>query len=280
MHPRLAAAKPAEEASRNRQGAFHTRGTFGSGARALRRSGVRRRHVSAHQATLLSYSAIQVRGGWPALPADVKLAPGATGPTSHCCAGISSSPTISHRSRSRAKLRRLRHRRRQAVPVASRARGHRQRRRADAESAERTGRRAHQTTRSLARASARHGFRFRRALRRGEHSGRLRRGGRARQGRAALPRHCRQNRQAVADAHRLHHRGQSQSDLDRAALDHQERDSGPHAPGSELSRAACICACSVPATRRSIRKPSTGRPTVRRISSSARIPAASTRSAI
>ena len=30
--------------------------------------------------TLLSYSAIQVRGGWPTLPADVKLAPGASGP--------------------------------------------------------------------------------------------------------------------------------------------------------------------------------------------------------
>jgi murein L,D-transpeptidase YcbB/YkuD len=30
---------------------------------------------------LLSYSDIQVRGGWPALPADAKLAPGASGPT-------------------------------------------------------------------------------------------------------------------------------------------------------------------------------------------------------
>ena len=30
--------------------------------------------------TLLSYSAIQVRGGWPSLPADAKLAPGASGP--------------------------------------------------------------------------------------------------------------------------------------------------------------------------------------------------------
>jgi hypothetical protein len=30
--------------------------------------------------TLLSYAAIQVRGGWPMLPADVKLAPGASGP--------------------------------------------------------------------------------------------------------------------------------------------------------------------------------------------------------
>jgi murein L,D-transpeptidase YcbB/YkuD len=30
--------------------------------------------------TLLSYSAIQVRGGWPTLPADAKLAPGVSGP--------------------------------------------------------------------------------------------------------------------------------------------------------------------------------------------------------
>ncbi len=30
--------------------------------------------------TLLSYSAIQVRGGWPSLPADANLAPGASGP--------------------------------------------------------------------------------------------------------------------------------------------------------------------------------------------------------
>ncbi len=30
--------------------------------------------------TLLSYSDIQVRGGWPMLPADAKLAPGASGP--------------------------------------------------------------------------------------------------------------------------------------------------------------------------------------------------------
>src|SRR5689334_17766343 len=31
-------------------------------------------------AAMLSYSAIEVRGGWPALPANAKLAPGATGP--------------------------------------------------------------------------------------------------------------------------------------------------------------------------------------------------------
>src|ERR1700733_10017776 len=32
------------------------------------------------KAALLSYSDIQVRGGWPSLPADAKLAPGASGP--------------------------------------------------------------------------------------------------------------------------------------------------------------------------------------------------------
>jgi L,D-transpeptidase YcbB len=32
------------------------------------------------KAALLSYAAIQVRGGWPALPADAKLAPGTSGP--------------------------------------------------------------------------------------------------------------------------------------------------------------------------------------------------------
>ena len=37
-----------------------------------------------------------------------------------------------------------------------------------------------------------------------------------------LSRHRRQGRQAVADTHRLHHRGESQSDLDRAVVDHQE----------------------------------------------------------
>ena len=37
-----------------------------------------------------------------------------------------------------------------------------------------------------------------------------------------ISRHRRQDRQAVADTHRLHHRGESQSDLDRAVVDHQE----------------------------------------------------------
>ena len=36
--------------------------------------------------TLLSYSDIQVRGGWPMLPADAKLAPGASGPVRRAAA--------------------------------------------------------------------------------------------------------------------------------------------------------------------------------------------------
>ena len=43
-------------------------------------AGIRRGHLSAHQAALLAYSALEVRGGWPALPASAKLAPGASGP--------------------------------------------------------------------------------------------------------------------------------------------------------------------------------------------------------
>ena len=40
--------------------------------------------------TLLSYSAIQVRGGWPVMPPDAKLAPGASGPeVAPCCASDS-----------------------------------------------------------------------------------------------------------------------------------------------------------------------------------------------
>ena len=37
-------------------------------------------------AAMLSYSALEVRGGWPTLPASTKLAPGAAGPKSSCCA--------------------------------------------------------------------------------------------------------------------------------------------------------------------------------------------------
>ena len=45
--------------------------------------------------TLLSYSDIEVRGGWPALPADAKLELGASGPMSLRCASISSSAATS-----------------------------------------------------------------------------------------------------------------------------------------------------------------------------------------
>ncbi len=54
-------------------------------------------------AALLSYSAIEVRGGWPTVPASAKLAPGGSGPEVACCASGSSSPTILRPSRSAAR---------------------------------------------------------------------------------------------------------------------------------------------------------------------------------
>ena len=40
----------------------------------------------------------------------------------------------------------------------------------------------------------------------------------------------------------LYHRDRSQSDLDRAAVDHQDRDREPHAPGPELSQSHAYAA--------------------------------------
>ena len=230
---------------------------------------------------LLSYSAIQVRGGWPSLAADAKLAPGGSGPSVALLRRrLAITEDLAARTGGRRQLRRRRRRSRQALPIAPRARADRQRQRADAARAQCPGRGAHQAARSFARAAARHGFHLRRALCRGEYSGRLRRGGRPRQGRAALSRHRRQGRQAVADAHRLHHRDQSQPDLDGAALDHQDRNLRPHAQGPELSQPHAHARPRRRTTKRSVRKQSTGRSTVRPISPSGRIPATTTRSAI
>ena len=184
---------------------------------------------------LLSYSAIQVRGGWPSLAADAQLAPGGSGPSVALLRRrLAITEDLGAEREAGDSLRRRRRRSRQAVPIAPWAGADRQRQRADTARAQCPGRGAHQAARSFAGASARHGFHLRRALCRGEYSGRLRRGGRPRQGRAALSRHRRQGRQAVADAHRLHHRDQSQSDLDGAAFHHQKRNLRPHAQGPKL----------------------------------------------
>ena len=63
-----------------RQSAIHPLNPIGRRARALGRPGVRRRHLSANQGNAAQLCRTQVRGGRPAIPADTKLAPGASGP--------------------------------------------------------------------------------------------------------------------------------------------------------------------------------------------------------
>ena len=117
------------------------------------------------------------------------------------------------------------------------------RRPADLASAQRSGEAAHATARSLARTPRRHGFSVRSALRGRQYSGRIRRSGFRRQGRAALSRDCRQGRQAITDADGEHHVGHSQSDLDGAAVDHQERNHRPRCARIRATSAACTCRC-------------------------------------
>ena len=70
-----------ENAPRNRQGSFNARGSFGRRRSALSADPVFDEGTYQRiKEALLSYSAIQVRGGWPVLPADAKLSPGARGP--------------------------------------------------------------------------------------------------------------------------------------------------------------------------------------------------------
>ena len=114
--------------------------------------------------TLLSYSDIQVRGGWPTLPPTPSSRRARAVPTWRCCAVISSSAAISRRIRKPATC---------MTPLVVEAvkrfqlrqatRRDRQRRRAAAQSPQRSGRRPHQAARSVARTAARHGFHLRRA---------------------------------------------------------------------------------------------------------------------
>ena len=138
--------------------------------------------------------------------------------------------------------------------------------------------RLHQLAASLDRLAG-HGFRVRPALRRRQHPGRVRRGGRRRQGGAALRRAGRQARPALADAHDPHHHGQSQSDLDGAAVDPQEGHHPQDAQGPGLSRAHAHARARRRRQRGRPGTASTGSPTARRISPSGRIPAPGTRSA-
>ena len=68
------------QASACRQSAIHPRVPIGRRARASADPVFDEGTYQRIKEMLLSYAAIQVRGGWPAIPADTKLAPGASGP--------------------------------------------------------------------------------------------------------------------------------------------------------------------------------------------------------
>ena len=194
---------------------------------------------------LLIYSEIQVRGGWPTLPADAKLAPGASGPdvallrqrlaiTDDMAADRKPArPTTRPWSRA-SSISRLRH----GLDATGTRRG------ADLDALNvPVGKRIKQLEASLERLLGMD-FIFAERYVVVNIPAAFVEAVAQRQGRAPLSRHRRQDRQAVADADRLHHRGRSQPDLDGAAVDHQERDRRPICARIRAISAACTCGCS------------------------------------
>ena len=85
-------------------------------------------------AAMLSYSTLEVRGGWPTLPAEVmKLAPGASGPeVALLRERLAITDDLRAPARQRRRVRRQSHRRDPALPVAPRPRRDRHHRAAHA----------------------------------------------------------------------------------------------------------------------------------------------------
>ena len=206
-------------------------------------------------AAMLSYSTLEVRGGWPTMPAEVaNLAPGASGPEVAMLRerlAIADDLAPEHASgdvfddKLTAALKRFqaRHGLEETGTVG---------RRTLAALNVPVSKRLRQLAASLDRLAGMD-FVFGQQLRGGEHSGGGRRGGRERPGRAPPRHHRRQARPALADAHHAPHRGQSQSDLDGAAVDPEERHPSPRCGAIPATSHACVCACSTAQAARSIR---------------------------
>ena len=111
-------------------------------------------------AAMLTYSALEVRGGWPTLPATAaKLAPGARGPdVALLRQRLAMTEDLAAEKISRRRLRRRGGGGGAAFPDSPRPAGDRQRRPDHARRAQRAGRQAAASARRLARPARRHGF--------------------------------------------------------------------------------------------------------------------------
>ena len=232
-------------------------------------------------AAMLSYSTLEVRGGWPTLPAERRQARArrvrARGGAAARAARHHRRPRA--RARRGRRLRRQSHRRDPALPVPPRAGRDRHRRAAHARRAQRAGDAAAAPARGLARPARRMDFTFGHkyvvvnipaAVAEAVENGRV------------VRRHATivgKPRPAVADAHHAPHRGQSQSDLDGAARHPEEGHPHQDAPRSRLRRAHAHARARRLRPRDRSGLGRIGIPTARRISRCGRIPAASTRSA-
>ena len=185
----------------------------------------------------LSYSDIAVRGGWPAIPSDAKFASGTQGAhdellrkrliISGDLAADKASGAYDDTLAEAVKRFQVRHGLAATGTVTPRTL---------AALNVSVQKRIKQLEASLERLGQ-HEFSVRPALCGREYPRDLRRSDRGRQGGAALSRHRRQDRKAVADADRRHHQRQPQPDLDRAVVDREERDLRAYAQGPELSLA-------------------------------------------
>ena len=236
---RCAADDNSSPAHRRREAGrgIHPRIAFGGGAGAVARTDLRRRQRAAHQGGGPELFRLAVRGGWPTIPADAKFAVGAPGPNddllrrrlliSGDLAADKATPARSTRLSPRAVKRfQVRHGLAPTGTVTPRTL---------AALNVPVQKRIKQLQATLERLENMN-FRVRAALCGREPSGDLCRSRRERPGGAALSRDRRQDRKAVADADAEITGVDPQSDLDRSALDHENRNLGAYAQRSRLSR--------------------------------------------
>ena len=222
--PKAAAARPRNRARQRRWRCRMSRPSTKARAQRIREAA-------------LSYSDIAVRGGWPTIPADAKFAIGRAGANddllrkrliiSGDLADDKTSGAFDDDVAEAVKRFQVRHGLAPTGTVTPRT---------IAALNVSVQKRIKQLEASLERLEQTE-FRVRPALCRGQPPRDLRGGRRERQGGAALSRHRRQDRKALADPDGRDHRRRAQPDLDRAVLDRENRNLRAYAQRPELSLA-------------------------------------------